>query len=1295
MVRRVPSLIAAVLVSSLVLLLCLPLAKCQTLAVGTLSGFESPGSLSNGNYMYVPPVTVLQPWIWTPSQGGIGASGGPFDPPYPGTPNDSPPSPNQYAFIQTSPNNAVNMQVSNVSCTLSGLTSGSSYNLTFWYAARSNGYTGNATQSQLTVYLAGTQLWQSVPAILDISGWAFTSVIFTASSSSGLLLFNVVSGSNNDRSILLDSVLVMPTGSQLLTAGSVAANTALAFSFEAPILNGSYYGPGVTIQTYSYNPPLSSSQPWAFTYNQGGIAFTGSPWDPPSPAAPPSGSQYAFLQVSPHSVAGEASSNMSTTVTGLTAGSQYSVSYYWATRAGYGQTSQLTIWANGVVISQSQKNVSDSSGWQYNSTAAFTASGSSCLLLFQVQSLSNSDGAVLIDAVTVGPPFPTPAYSLAIGTVYGFESPGSLANGNYGYGPPMTVLQPWSWTPGQGGIGASGGPFDPPYPGTPNDSPPSPNQYAFIQTSPNNAVGMRTSSLTSALTGLLGGLSYTISFYYAARSQGYTGNATQSQMTLYLGAQQIWQSPAAILDLSGWTYVSQTFAPVSSSANLTFAVVSSSDNDRSILVDTVVVAPTTMPLLTSGSLTTASTAALSFETPSLNPTSYPGVTSIQSYLYSPQITASQPWTFTPYQGGIAITGSPWDPPSPITPPNGVQYAFLQTSPHSAINDRYSIMTTTVTGLSFGYPYAISFYWGTRNGYSDTSQLSVIVNGITLFVSQNNLTDAAGWNYNQTAAFAAASTTAVLQFAVISATNSDGAVLIDNIQFFSPPTALPLYNFSVGTPAYFESPVIGSYLYNPGLSPLQPWVFTVNQGGIGYSGGPFDPPYPGTPNNDPPSANQYAFIQTSPNNAVGMRSSNMSAALIGLTPQTSYILTFYYAARSNGYTGNGTQSQLMVYLAGQMLWQSPPAIQDLSGWAFVSQTFTASVSSGVLTFAVVSTSDNDRSIDVDSVLVMPASSPAPTSGSLTTTSNSASTALSFESPILNGSYYGAGVSLQNYAYNPLITAQQPWAFTPFQGGIALTGSPWDPPVPVPPPNGAQYAFLQTSPHNALNDGTSNMSTTVTGLTAGSYYAISFYWGTRAGYATTSQLTVYVNNAIIFTSNSNLSDPGGWKTNTTTAFLAPAGSFTLLFRAVSLTNSDGALLLDYISFTPSSAPPPPPPTPSSSSSVPVAVVTSSSSSAAGPAVSVPSSSSSSSGSAQSGGGGGGGSGLSGGAIAGIVIGSVVGGCLLCALLVFCLTNRNKRTKKSTEHDRESRGAGNFDEVNEQSVNQGEGGVEMTTH
>ena len=55
------------------------------LATSTLYDFESPLASGQG-YVYNPPVTVTQPWTWTPSQGGVGRQPGPFDPPGATTP---------------------------------------------------------------------------------------------------------------------------------------------------------------------------------------------------------------------------------------------------------------------------------------------------------------------------------------------------------------------------------------------------------------------------------------------------------------------------------------------------------------------------------------------------------------------------------------------------------------------------------------------------------------------------------------------------------------------------------------------------------------------------------------------------------------------------------------------------------------------------------------------------------------------------------------------------------------------------------------------------------------------------------------------------------------------------------------------------------------------------------------------------------------------------------------------------------------------------------------------------------
>jgi len=233
--------------------------------------------------------------------------------------------------------------------------------------------------------------------------------------------------------------------------------------------------------------------------------------------------------------------------------------------------------------------------------------------------------------------------------------------------------------------------------------------------------------------------------------------------------------------------------------------------------------------------------------------------------------------------------------------------------------------------------------------------------------------------------------------------------------------------------------------------------------------------------------------------------------------------------------------------------------------------------------------------------------------------------------LNGSSYGPGVTLQNYLYNPPITTAQnglqPWTFTYNQGGIALTTSPWDPPAPIAPPQGSQYAFLQTSPHNVPALAVSQMSTTVTGFIANSPYTMNFYWAARLGSGgsnTQTQLTVFINNNLVFTSQANLSDATGWNQSTTPSFSPSTTSISLLFTATSLSFTDHAILIDAISFSST--------------------------------------------------GGGGSNGLSGGAIAGIVIGSVVGG-ILCIVLLCCFIvgRRGKggrgHTKHTDEHTEDS--------------------------
>ena len=85
---------------------------------------------------------------------------------------------------------------------------------------------------------------------------------------------------------------------------------------------------------------------------------------------------------------------------------------------------------------------------------------------------------------------------------------------------------------------------------------------------------------------------------------------------------------------------------------------------------------------------------------------------MQSYMYSPLVTATQPWFWSPL-GGIAILGSPFDAPAPAQPPSGSQYGFVQTSPNGALGLSSSIDVDNARWFEFGVSYSITYYWSAR------------------------------------------------------------------------------------------------------------------------------------------------------------------------------------------------------------------------------------------------------------------------------------------------------------------------------------------------------------------------------------------------------------------------------------------------------------------------------------------------------------------------------------------------------------------------------------------------------
>jgi len=151
---------------------------------------------------------------------------------------------------------------------------------------------------------------------------------------------------------------------------------------------------------------------------------------------------------------------------------------------------------------------------------------------------------------------------------------------------------------------------------------------------------------------------------------------------------------------------------------------------------------------------------ISFELPSIT----------GGYVYNPSTFL---YTWTTSQGGVAATGSPFDPPAPATPPDGVQYAFLQ--------QQFTNLTIPVSQLNVSLVYNLSYYWGTRNGGvgpSTTLRLTIYLGGVQIYQSPQNLSDTGGWAHVVVSSIQPTSTTSSLIFSSAGLVPGDQTLLLD-------------------------------------------------------------------------------------------------------------------------------------------------------------------------------------------------------------------------------------------------------------------------------------------------------------------------------------------------------------------------------------------------------------------------------------------------------------------------------------------------------------------------------------
>jgi hypothetical protein len=184
-------------------------------------------------------------------------------------------------------------------------------------------------------------------------------------------------------------------------AAPAAAAALIDVSFEQPSVGGGYVYSGTTQPYTTATVPIGdlSASGAAFTAGAG-IQANGSAW---GFAAAPQGTQTAFIQ-SYDGVAG----SISITLSGLTSGKEYFVSFDAAQRPGYG-ADPLTFTAPGVSTDYTVAGTA----WKTYQTS-FVADSTSDVLTF-AGAVQTGDTSVGLDAITVAVPEPATWAMMLIG----------------------------------------------------------------------------------------------------------------------------------------------------------------------------------------------------------------------------------------------------------------------------------------------------------------------------------------------------------------------------------------------------------------------------------------------------------------------------------------------------------------------------------------------------------------------------------------------------------------------------------------------------------------------------------------------------------------------------------------------------------------------------------------------------------------------------------------------------------------------------------------------------------------
>ena len=150
-------------------------------------------------------------------------------------------------------------------------------------------------------------------------------------------------------------------------------------------------------------------------------------------------------------------------------------------------------------------------------------------------------------------------------------------------------------------------------------------------------------------------------------------------------------------------------------------------------------------------------------------------------------------------------------------------------------------------------------------------------------------------------------------------------------------------------------------------------------------------------------------------------------------------------------------------------------------------------------------------------------------------------------VVDGDFENTVVGTDTASYDPTGTA---WTYGG-DAGLCNGASPFHDAAE----SGSQYAFIQAPPDGSLLG-------KMTGLTTGATYRLSFYLGSRGGYAI-EPVNVTVGNATIASNVAPADDASGtgW-TKFTFSFVAPSAAPSLGFTGIDRTGGDYDTALDNV-------------------------------------------------------------------------------------------------------------------------------------